>query len=106
MPLLLALDPDLDPMLLVLLALAVVVPVAYLAWRFVERPAPGSRRRRALPALGQLGQQIATARPPIAPPEPPRLDVDGEDMPPPPTRRRINRALRVSTRQTMTVVKT
>ena len=105
MQLLLALDPGLGQMQLFLLALTLLVPIAYLSWRFVERPALGFKRRRQVPQLGSLGQRITAARPPIAPSQAPRLDVDGEEMLPPPTRRRINRALRVSTRQTMRVVK-
>lgn len=105
MQLLLQLDPGLSQMQLFVLALTLVLPLAYLSWRLVERPALSFKRRRAVPQLGSLGQQITAARPPIAPAEAARLDVDGEAMLPPPTRRRINRALRVSTRQTMRVVK-
>lgn len=105
MQLLLVFDPGLSQMQLFLLALTLILPLAYLSWRLVERPALGFKRRKPVPQLGSLGQRITAARPPIAPEEAPRLDVDGEAMLPPPTRRRINRALRVSTRQTMRVVK-
>jgi peptidoglycan/LPS O-acetylase OafA/YrhL len=104
MQLLLSLDPDLGQAELFLLTLVLLIPLAYLSWRLVERPALSFKRRQPAPQLGSLGRRIAEARPPIAPAEVARLDVEGEVMPPPPTRRRINRALRTPARQTMRIV--
>lgn len=104
MQLLLSLNPGLGQTELFFLTLALLIPLAYLSWRLVERPALGFKRRQPVPQLGSLGQRITEARAPIAPAEIVRLDVEGEAMPPPPTRRRINRALRTSARQSMRIV--
>ena len=92
-------------MQLFLLTLAVLVPVAYLSWRLVEKPALALKsRRRAEPEFSALRQKIVAPRAPIAPGAIERLDDDGEPLPPPPSQRRINAAVRCSTRDRLRVV--
>jgi peptidoglycan/LPS O-acetylase OafA/YrhL len=105
MQLVVAFIPGLSQMQLFALTLALLVPIAYLSWRFIEKPALSFKRRPVAPQLGQLGRKIAEPRAPIAPGAVERFDDRGEPLSPPPSLRRINAALRVSTRDRLRVVK-
>ncbi len=92
-------------MQLFLLTLAVLGPIAYLSWRLVEKPALAHKtRRRTEPEFSALRQKIIAPRAPIAPGAIERLDDDGEPLPPPPSQRRINAAIRSSTLDRLRVV--
>ncbi len=105
MQLMVSLVPDISQMQLFLLTLAVLVPLAYLSWRLVEKPALALKsRRRAEPMVSALRQKIVAPRAPIAPGAIVRLDDDGEPLAPPPSQRRINAAIRSSTRDRLRVV--
>ncbi|MEZ5925591.1 MAG: acyltransferase [Hyphomicrobiaceae bacterium] len=96
MQLMLFLFPGIGQLQLFALTLALLIPAAYLSWRFVEKPALSLKRRPQRPQTSALRQKITAPRPPIAPEAVERLDENGEPLPPPPSRRRIQAALRTS----------
>ncbi len=95
MQLMISFLPDLGQLQLFALTLVVLIPVAYLSWRCIEKPALAFKRRSVPPQLGTLGRKITEPRAPIVPQAVERLDKDGKPLPPPPSRRRIDAALRV-----------
>lgn len=105
MQLIVSIVSGISQMQLFLLTLTVLVPIAYLSWRLVEKPALAlKRRRRAEPELSALRKKIVVPRAPIAPGAITQMDADGEPLPPPPSQRRINAAIRSSTRDRLRVV--
>lgn len=106
MQLFVSLFTGLSPLQLFLLTLAVLAPLAYLSWRLVEKPALELKgHRRTEPPLSVLRQKIVVPRAPVAPGAITQMDADGEPLPPPPSQRRINAAIRSSTRERLRVVR-
>lgn len=105
MQLMVSLVPDIGQMQLFALTLALLIPAAYLSWRLVEKPALALKRRRAKPELSALRRKIVASRGPIAANAVERRDGNGKDLPPPPSQRRIDAAIRVRPRDRLRVIK-